>query len=268
MKRMSTRTTTSLSWRPNLTLRALTDAISRGTDERVILVFNARSPVRAMLRFGRVGARARRDRLAAELLVHFERLRRRVAALMLIWQTSHVGELLNEWADVMCEKFCIDDDYPIEFASLTFPQHKGTAQEYVMCGMSRIVADRPRHRVKETVLRNTDEHVQLLGVTPETLQICDEIASRRCQYVDQPYADIRVKRILSVEWCPFGCLEHAGGWREIHPSAMRRAIHLPQFADSVATRLPARQGAVVLFSAQEELEGGGSGILAGDAVCS
>jgi ribonuclease HI len=73
-------------------LDALTDATSRGTEERIIIVFDATSPVRAMLRFGRLSARARGDRLAAELLEHFERLRRRVAALVLIWQTSHVGE--------------------------------------------------------------------------------------------------------------------------------------------------------------------------------
>lgn len=86
-------------------LDALADAVTRGPEERVIIVFDATSPVRAMLRFGRLGARARGDRLAAELLEHFERLRRRVAVLVLLWQTSHVGEPTNEWADVLCDKF-------------------------------------------------------------------------------------------------------------------------------------------------------------------
>jgi hypothetical protein len=52
---------------------------TRTAGERVIVVFDATSPVLAMLRFGRLGARARGDRLAAELLEHFERLRRRQA---------------------------------------------------------------------------------------------------------------------------------------------------------------------------------------------
>jgi len=60
-----------------------------------------------MLRFGRLSARARGDRLAAELLEHFERLRRRVAVLVLLWQTSHVGEPLNEWADVACDTLAL-----------------------------------------------------------------------------------------------------------------------------------------------------------------
>jgi ribonuclease HI len=121
-------------------LDALTDAFSRGTEERVIIVFDATSPVRAMLRFGRLSARARGDRLAAELLEHFERLRRRVSALVLIWQTSHVGEPVNEWADMICDKFGVDDDYPVPrgktaFASIIFPDHRGPAQAYAMRGM-------------------------------------------------------------------------------------------------------------------------------------
>ncbi len=114
----------------------------------------------------------------------------------------------------------LDDDYPIprgkvKFASLIFPDHRGPAQTYAMDGMSRVVAQRLRNRVQDTILRAPDEHVQLLGMTPEAQQICDEIASRRCQYVDQPYADSRVRRVLAAEWCPFGCTDHDGGWREI-----------------------------------------------------
>ena len=98
------------------------------------------------MRFGRLGTRARGDRLAAELLEHFERLRRRVAVLVLLWQTSHVGEPTNEWADVLCDKFGLDDDHPIprgcvEFASLTFAAHVRSAQEYAMQGMSQVVAN-------------------------------------------------------------------------------------------------------------------------------
>jgi len=254
-------------------LDALTDATSRGPDERVILVFDATSPVRAMLRFGRLSARARGDRLAAELLEHFERLRRRVAALVLIWQTSHVGEPVNEWVDVMCDKFGVDDDYPIprgkvEFASLIFPDHRGPAQTYAMDGMSRVVAQRLRNRVQDTILRAPDEHVQLLGMTPEAQQICDEIASRRCQYVDQPYADSRVRRVLAAEWCPFGCTDHDGGWREIHPSAAarRRVLQLPQLATLVAATLDVQSGEKCLISAQDQQALGGEAVQVGDAI--
>ena len=214
-------------------LDALTDAVRRGSEERVIVVFDAMSPVRAMLRFGRLSARARGDRLAAELLEHFERLRRRVAVLVLLWQTSHVGEPLNEWADVACDTFGLEDDYPIprgivEFASMTFPAHRSSAQEYVMQGMRRVVAARLRKRVFGTVLRDNTEHVHLLGVTTETQQLCDEIAARRCQYVDQPYASTMLRRLLHAEWCPFGCRTRQDGWRVIHASAGARTARCDQ----------------------------------------
>ena len=254
-------------------LDALADAATRGPEERVIIVFDATSPVRAMLRFGRLGARARGDRLAAELLEHFERLRRRVAVLVLLWQTSHVGEPTNEWADVLCDKFGLDDDYPIprgrvEYASLTFAAHVRSAQEYAMQGMSRVVANRLRSRVKETILWNDEEYVQLLRVSTEASQICDEVAARRCQYVDQPYADVRVRRLLEAESCPFGCLVHANGWRRIHPSAVagRRTMHCPRLAQALFTRLGAKSGGLLVVSAQEELDLGGADIRAGDAI--
>ena len=254
-------------------LDALTDATSRGTEERVVIVFDATSPVRAMLRFGRLSARARGDRLAAALLEHFERLRRRVAALVLIWQTSHMGEPVNEWADVMCDTFGVDDDYPIPrgkiaFASITFPDHKGPAQAYAMQGMSRVVAQRLRSRVKDTILRDPEEHVQLMGITPEAKQICDEIAARRCQYVDQPYSDLRARRVLAAEWCPFGCCEHDGRWREIHPSAVarRRVLQLPRLANLIATQLGAHPGATCVVSSQDLRDLGGDAVEAGDAI--
>ena len=254
-------------------LDALTDSVARGSEERVIIVFDATSPVRAMLRFGRLGARARGDRLAAELLEHFERLRRRVAVLVLLWQTSHVGEPTNEWADVMCDKFGLDDDYPIprgriEFASLTFSAHVRSAQEYAMQGMSRVVAARLRGRVKETILRSDEDHVQLLSISAEATRICDEVAARRCQYVDQPYADTRVKRLLKAERCPFGCLVHANGWREIHSSAVsgRRTVVCPRIARLLSARIRANSEELLVVSAQEELDLGGADVQAGDAI--
>ena len=254
-------------------LDALTDAVARGSEERVILVFDATSPVRAMLKFGRLGARARGDRLAAELLEHFERLRRQVAVLVLLWQTSHVGEPLNEWADVTCDTFGLEDDYPIprgrvEFASLLFPSHDRSAQEYVMRGMSRVVAARLRSRVKETVLRTDDEHVQLLGVSADAQQICDEIAARRCQYIDQPYAEVRLSRLRKAEWCPFGCLLSAHGWREIHPSAVatRDRVSCPRMARLLLGRLGNTFGDMVVVSAQEEETSGGADIKAGSVI--
>ena len=104
-----------------------------------------------MLRFGRLGARARGDRLAAELLEHFERLRRRCAALVLIWQTSHVGEPINEYADVTCDTFGIEDITPVPRGGIEYtlsissklPHECRTSQ----CRPSQSTGDAPRRCV-------------------------------------------------------------------------------------------------------------------------
>ena len=97
-----------------------------------------------------------------------------------------------------------------------------------MQGMRRVVAARLRKRVFGTVLRDNTEHVHLLGVTTETQQLCDEIAARRCQYVDQPYASTMLRRLLHAEWCPFGCRTRQDGWRVIHASAGARTARCDQ----------------------------------------
>jgi hypothetical protein len=152
----------------------------------------------------------------------------------------------------------------------TFTQPLKRAQDdaFGPPSMSRVVATRLRGRVRETVLWNDEEHVQLLRVSAEASQIRDEVAARRCQYVDQPYADARVKRLVDAESCPFGCLVHANGWRRIHPSAVagRRTMPCPRLAMILSERLGEKPGEMLVVSAQEESELGGAEVRAGDAI--
>ena len=193
----------------------------------MIIVFDATSPVRAMLRFGRLGARARGDRLAAELLEHFERLRRRCSALVLLWQTSHVGEPINEYADITCDTFGVSDvspvpRYQIEYASITFPGHVRSAQEFAAQGMAKVVAVRLQQHVRNTILRDPEEQIKLLKLTEEAAAICEALGARRYQYVDQPYPSRRMEMVRDSEVCPFGCVKYATGWRELSSAAAAR----------------------------------------------
>ena len=239
-------------------LDALHEA-TRNLGERVIIIFDATSPVLAMLRFGRLGARARGDRLAAELLEHFERLRRRCAALVLLWQTSHVGEPINEYADITCDKFGLEDLCPIQrgevqFASITFPGHVRSAQEFAIKGMGALVASRLRQRVQRTVLREPDEHVALFKLTEEAAAFCEAIGARRCQYVDQPYPGRRASLLIKAEACPFGCLKHERRWREVHPAAAltKTKICLPSLAEHLHQQMGVGPGDTVVLSERME----------------
>jgi hypothetical protein len=137
-----------------------------------------------------------------------------------------------------------------------------------MRGMSRVVAARLRSRVKETVLRSDEEHVRLLGISAEAQQICDEVAARRCQCVDQPYADAQLSRLRSAEWCPFGCLLSAHGWREIHPSAVatRDKVSCPRLAKLLLARFGSKFGEIEVVPSHEEEVLGGADIRAGSVI--
>ena len=239
-------------------LDALYEA-TRNPGERVIIIFDATSPVLAMLRFGRLGARARGDRLAADLLEHFERLRRRCAALVLLWQTSHVGEPINEYADVTCDKFGLEDLSPIQrgevqFASITFPGHVRSAQEFAIKGMGTLVASRLRQRVHRTVLRELDEHVALFKLTEEAAALCEALGAQRCQYVDQPYPGHRASLLIKAEPCPYGCLKHERRWREVHPAAasLRTKLCLPSLAEHLHQQVGVGHGDTVVLSERTE----------------
>ena len=253
-------------------LDALDDA-TRTQGERVIIVFDATSPVRAMLRFGRLGARARGDRLAAELLEHFERLRRRCSALVLLWQTSHVGEPINEYADITCDTFGVSDvspvpRYQIEYASITFPGHVRSAQEYAAQGMAKVVAGRLQQHVRNTILRDPEEQIKLLKLTEEAAAICEALGARRYQYVDQPYPSRRMEMVLDSEVCPFGCVKYATGWRELSSAAAARRTtcdaHL--LASYFETHASGKKGERLTLSPAQEKELGADEISSADVV--
>ena len=147
--------------------------------------------------------------------------------MVLLWQTSHVGEPINEYADITCDKFGLEDlcsiqrGEEVQFASITFPGHVRSAQEFAIKGMSELVASRLRQRVQRTVLREPDEHVALFKLTEEAAAFCEAIGARRCQYVDQPYPGRRASLLIKAEACPFGCLKHERRWREVLTSCGR-----------------------------------------------
>ena len=82
-------------------LAALDDAPE---GSRVLLMFDATSPVRAWLRFRRKHARIRCGYKAFHLLDTLDQLVARHEMVVFLWQTSHVGSPTNEWADLEAER--------------------------------------------------------------------------------------------------------------------------------------------------------------------
>ena len=82
-------------------LTALDDAPPQS---RVLLVFDATSPVKAWLKFRTRHARLRCGYKAFHMLDTLDQLVERHELVVFYWQTSHVGSPTNEWADLEADK--------------------------------------------------------------------------------------------------------------------------------------------------------------------
>ena len=79
-------------------LAAQLDALEEEAEgERIIIIFDASSPVYALRRFMNSQGRARQGLLAAEWLQAFESLLLKCSAAVFLWQTSHVGNPVTRW---------------------------------------------------------------------------------------------------------------------------------------------------------------------------
>ena len=66
---------------------------------RVVIVFDATSPVEALLRYLRSCARKRRKMYRRDWFDAWVEALDKFEIVVLLWQTSHAGAVLNEWAD-------------------------------------------------------------------------------------------------------------------------------------------------------------------------
>ena len=80
-------------------MRAQLHAASGRGARRIIIVFDASSPVAVLQRFGRMGASGRRSVLVREIVDDWWRELAAFEVVVFLWQTSHAGEPVNEWAD-------------------------------------------------------------------------------------------------------------------------------------------------------------------------
>ena len=101
---------------------------------RVVVVFDATSPIRSMMAFRRLGARSRQDKHLSRLIETLEALVRRVEVAVFLWQPSHCGEPINELADVLAAQASEEEGPPVPimrlpclFTSVTF--HKTHASQ-------------------------------------------------------------------------------------------------------------------------------------------
>jgi hypothetical protein len=69
-------------------------------DSRVIVVFDATSPIRSLHTFRHIGARARQGKHAAHWIEALDELAKVPQCVAWLWQPSHCGDPVNELADL------------------------------------------------------------------------------------------------------------------------------------------------------------------------
>ena len=182
---------------------------------RIMIVFDATSPVRAMQRFREAGARMRQRCHVGSWLQHFDRLTRRQELVVFKWQTSHVGSVVNEWADVLAGQSALQGEWravprgPVTYEDFHWTAaKKGGNHAWAARAASNAVSGWLDSAVEESVLRKKDR-TRLAALPGKLKKWSDRIAGARAQVGDK-----RVRRELGRRCtdgdvaCPFGCVEH------------------------------------------------------------
>ena len=157
--------------------------------DRVMVTFDATSPVVAERRFRRVSDRARQDYYAAAWLDELRRGMAKVEVALMTWQTSHVWEVRNEWADleagaalqgrvvrVRCER--------PSFAAVTDARVRGKRRTHAIRWARREVDRRLADALEHTALPHEDD-VQLYKLPDREERALWGLRAQRCVFHDE-----------------------------------------------------------------------------------
>jgi hypothetical protein len=111
--------------------------LTRGA--RVVVMFDALSPVQALYRFTRRHNRVRQTFNISELLESWRQALGSAAAVVHVWRTSHVGDTINEWPDAeagaMVKSTAAPTPVPraarFKHRSMKFNAHRKGAREWM-----------------------------------------------------------------------------------------------------------------------------------------
>ena len=190
---------------------------------RVIVVFDATSPVWAMRKFTRQCHRRRQGRYAGEWLEALMKLVDRMEVVVFLWQRSHMGSTVNEWADLEADAAAqqaadnemvdvervFSDSYSTKF---TLPRR--SMHEWAAGLACRVVDDRLAAVVVESQVRDEFD-MTALTLPDATQRTCEAVLCERCVIGDAKRI-VGAHRVLRLgrAFCPFGCRDSKGARRQ------------------------------------------------------
>ena len=191
----------------------------------VVIVFDATSPVHALLKFVRAGSREKQRYYGGEWLEELWRLIQRQRLVWFWWQTSHVGAPLNEWADLLADEAkalpaVAVSRGPVTFASLRWAGARGGVHEWASRRASEVTSGWLASFMSETPARGEGE-IRLKALPPRVFVWADRVLSARAHAGDDKWRRRagRLCRDADVR-CPFGCSDEKGAiafsWLHVH----------------------------------------------------
>ena len=183
---------------------------------RVMIVFDATSPVYALRRFALRVARSRQKIYAGSWLECFLSLIRRQQVVIFRWQTSHVGSPLNEWADRLADLATLSvvvdvPRCPVTFGAFFWSGAKRGVQAWARERGKRVVHDWLASFASETPMRDAKNEIRLPPLPGRAAPWADRVLSARAHA-----GDPRLRRELGERCtecdvaCPFGCKDAMG----------------------------------------------------------
>jgi hypothetical protein len=177
---------------------------------RVVVIFDALSPVLAMKKFRRLHARGRQGYYAAAWVEAFATLLQRQCVIVFIWQRSHVGAPINEYADLLAEKAAhwpwVDvPKVPCKFSTLRLLRPERSVRQWGARMADVAVVSR---------LKETSTHTQFwesgdfgLAPMPRLLEpLAQAVLAGRCQSCDVGrWMGEDARRRARELGCPHGC---------------------------------------------------------------
>ena len=186
---------------------------------RVIIMFDATSPILAMRKFQKACHRKRQGRYAGEWLETLLRLTARLEVVVFMWQRSHTGSAVNEWADVEAEMRAGDaaagDITAVPRVqsgsrSMALAMPRRSVHEWAMPLAAQVV----QHRLMESVTASEthDEYDMPRIVLADGVQrTCDAVAAARSCIGDARLLRGKTRRrLVGPALCPFGCVRQDG----------------------------------------------------------
>ena len=199
-------------------LVALIQAVAAEADgERLMITFDATSPVLALLGFRESHDRTKQQYNADYLLDTLDQELARMEVVVLLWQTSHVGAPANEWVDMVADVKREDEQDPWPEPWTATPRRAPRHYSMKLTAPGRAVYAWAKERasifVRERLAKSV-RHTQLrefgdlpIGEMPDEFELFARgvRSSRRCPGDERYYRNSTMRELVRFCGCPFGC---------------------------------------------------------------